>query len=136
MDLSVITAFLVESPGRLLDILPGLMQLGPVWWVVAFFFVLLTLYLAAMNLYRAHKEGTMTKTAYVVFSPILVVGYIFDFIGNLLFTIPFVQLPREWTITARLRKIIRRGDSRWRVRLAQWLARNFLDPFDPDGRHI
>jgi hypothetical protein len=135
LDLSIVFSFLVEAPMHLVEVLPRMMKLGPVWWVAAFFYTLLLLYLAAMNLYRAHKLGLMTKLGYVVFSPILVVGLVFDFIGNLFFTIPFLQLPREWTITTRLRKIVR-GTSEWRIRIAKWIARHFLDPFDPDGRHI
>lgn len=144
MDFSVLLDSLIQAlpslliqavPGALLEWFGALGWLAPVGKVLLFVYALLVLYLAIMNLYRAHLAGTISKLAYVVFAPILVVGLVLDFIGNLAASIVFLQLPREWTITARLRKIVR-GTSEWRIRIAEWIAKHFLDPFDPDGRHL
>lgn len=98
-------------------------------------YALLTFYLALMNLKRARDEGTLTKPALYVCYPILFIGLAIDLLCNVLITLPFLDLPRETTVTYRLKRY-RYGPDGWRKTFADWFARNFLDPFDPSGKHV
>ncbi len=44
------------------------------------------------------------------------------------------ELPRETTVTARLKR--HKYATGWRGRVARWVAAHLLDAFDPDGKHI
>lgn len=93
-------------------------------------------YLAIMSLSRAAQEGKLSTPATLMGYPILLVGYLLDFLGNMTFAcILFVDIPREWLISARLQRYANEPDS-WRRRLALWFARGLLNPFDPKGYHI
>lgn len=95
-----------------------------------------TLYLAIMALKRARDSGTLPKVAYYLGLPLLWLGLLVDFICNVLVTLlPFLDLPREFLVTARLQRYVD-GPDGWRKRLALWFALNLLDPFDPKGYHI
>lgn len=67
------------------------------------------LYLAIMNLRRAKRLGTLSRTAYILGYPLLWIGLVFDFVGNLILTFPMLDLPREFTITARLERYAKGG---------------------------
>lgn len=98
-------------------------------------YVLWLFYLAVMNLKRSLQAGNITKTAKVLGYPILFVGLFLDFLINLIpMTIIFLELPKEMTVTARLKKHIYLG-SGWRESVAAWFCGNLLDPFDPSGSH-
>lgn len=98
------------------------------------FYVLWALYLLVMNLKRAHDNDTMTNTAYKLGTPLLIVGYLWDVICNLTYaSVLFLEIPREWVITARLSRHI--ADEGWRGDLARWFCRHLLDPYDPSGCH-
>lgn len=104
-------------------------------WSVLGTVVLWTLYLAIMNLKSARDRGTLTPIARAIGVPILVIGYAVDFVVNVVpFSILLFEPPRETTVTARLKRHI--DDDGRRGEIARWFARNFLDPFDPSGRHI
>jgi hypothetical protein len=49
-------------------------------------------------------------------------------------TVLFLEIPRETTVTARLKRHNRTG-SGWRQRLAAWFE-PLIDPYDPSGDHI
>lgn len=92
-------------------------------------------FLAVMALKRARDEGTLGHVAYKLGVPILVIGYALDFAVNLTAcTVLFFELPRETTVTARLKR--HKDDDGVRGRIARWMAAHLLDPFDPDGRHV
>lgn len=92
-------------------------------------------YLAVMCLKRAREAGTLTKPAYYIGLPMLYVGIFTDFLVNMLLTIPFFDLPREWLVTGRLTRYAQGADG-YRKNCALWFADNLLDPFDPSGAHI
>lgn len=97
---------------------------------------LLILYLAVMNLRRAKNAGTLTTTAYVICFPILIVGYVVDFLANMIpFSLLFAEPPMEWLVTDRLSRHIH-DEGGWRRTLALWFGDNLLDPFDPTGKHL
>lgn len=101
----------------------------------AFLYALWVFYLAVMNLGMAKKANRLSKCALIFGTPILVIGLIIDFICNILITIPFLDLPRETTVTARLQRYVR-GKEGWRKRFTLWFADDMLDDFDPNGKHI
>ena len=87
-------------------------------------------YLACMNLSKARSEGTLSTVAYIVGYPVLL-----DFLVNVVvFTVILFEWPKELTVTRRLKRHIKLGG--WRAKVAAWLAKYILDPFDPSGRHI
>ena len=99
-------------------------------------YVLWIFYLAVMGLQRARDAGTLTRTAYVLGLPILYAGLLIDFIVNVIvLTVIFLDLPREWLVTARLTRYAK-GGMGWRRLMALWFAANLLDTFDPSGKHI
>lgn len=99
-------------------------------------YVLWLFFLAVMNLQRARDAGTLTRAAYFLGLPILYAGLLIDILVNVVvLTVLFLELPREWLVTARLTRYAR-GSAGWRRTMALWFAVNLLDTFDPSGRHI
>lgn len=92
-------------------------------------------YLAVMNLDRARRSKTLSKPALWLGYPILVAGLVVDLICNILLTIPFLDLPREATVTYRLKRYAA-GPDGWRKKFTLWFADDMLDDFDPTGKHV
>lgn len=104
---------------------PFILALMPLWFV----------YLAVMSLQRAYKVGAMTETGYRLGLIPLGFGYLLDFLMNMLvMTILLLELPREWLVTARVSRHQKTG-SGYRYRIAHWMCKHLLDPFDPSGCH-
>lgn len=92
-------------------------------------------YLAVMNLAKAKKAGMLTRTALVLGTPALIVGFLLDFLLNaLVMTLVLLELPQETTVTARLKRHHVESDG-WRLAVVLWFE-PLLDPYDPDGNHI
>lgn len=101
---------------------------------IAFLWIFWGLYVLVMGLYRAHLDGRLTRLLYVMSAPYLLVGAAVDLIANLtVFSALFLDIPREWFVTARLKRLLR-GDG-WRQRLAHAICHKLLDVFDPSGSH-
>lgn len=99
-------------------------------------YVLWIFYLAVMNLVRARDAGKLTRVAYCLGMPIFVVGLALDvFLNWTVLTVILFELPRETTMTARLRRHFQTPDT-WRYAVAKWFGVNLLDAFDPSGAHI
>lgn len=106
-----------------------------VYYGAAALYILWPFYLAVMNLKRARDAGKLTKVAYALGAPILFVGWALDIAVNwMVMTVVLLELPREATVTARLKRHANRYT--WRGRVARWFALHLLDPYDPSGRHI
>lgn len=98
-------------------------------------YALWVLYLAVMNLSRAKKAGLLSRTALVLGTPVLIVGYLLDALMNLfVMTVVLVELPQEFTVSERLSRHNRESTG-WRKAVAQWFE-PLLDPYDPSGDHI
>jgi hypothetical protein len=102
--------------------------------------VLWILYLAVMNLKRVRDLGKLTKFTTALGLPVLVVGYLLDFVLNkVCMSIVLLELPQEMTVSARLKRHnqtnVDGGLARWRKAVAVWFE-PLLDPFDPSGDHI
>lgn len=91
------------------------------------------IYVLVMAIYRLHLAKKLTMVGYVLAAPFAVVGLALDVLGNFtLCWILFLDRPRQWTITSRLKGYIAQGRG-WRHDVACWICRNALDPFDAQG---
>lgn len=98
-------------------------------------YVLWFFYLGVMNLKRAYDAKTLTSTAYALGLPALGFGYFYDALMNItVMTVLFLELPREWTVTARVSRHQRAGNG-YRYRISHWMCKHLLDPFDSSGCH-
>lgn len=99
-------------------------------------YVLWIFYLAVMNLKRVRDMGLLHKHALVLGYPVLIIGYLLDgFVNVFVMTVLLLELPREFTVTSRLKRH-NRGPDGWRKRLVVWFFEPLLDPFDPSGDHV
>lgn len=98
------------------------------------FYVLWTLFLAVMNLKRVKDAGKLSRTALVLGTPVLILGLLVDLLCNILLSVVLLELPRETTVTARLKRHNQDSDG-WRKAVVLWFE-PLLDPFDPSGDHI
>jgi hypothetical protein len=106
-------------------------------WPLASLYALWVFYLAVMNLKRAKDAGTLPRTALVFGYPLLIAGLLIDlFVNVFVASIIFLDLPRELTMTARLKRYVREQPGTWRASVAIWFASNLLDAFDPGGKHV
>ena len=93
-------------------------------------------YLAVMTLKRARDDGTISKVALLLGYPVLVVGYVLDFCVNVtLLSIIVLDLPKETTVSLHLRRLSKTGTP-YQKAIANWIAKNLLDAFDPSGTHL
>lgn len=106
-------------------------------WIAGYGFLLMFAtwvgYLSVMNLMQNKAKLTLPAKCFAY--PLAAVGVILDVACNLLVgTALFLELPKEWLLTARLQRQIETGKP-WRANLAHWLCSNLLDPFDARGYH-
>ena len=96
------------------------------WWV------LWVLFLAVMMLKQVRDNGQLTGVAGKLGLSVLVIGYIVDFVVNMIpATILFLEVPFNLTVTARCSYYINKEG--YRGNIARWLCRNLLDPFQIGG---
>ena len=91
-------------------------------------------YVAVMRLMQVRDAGQLTTAMKAVGYPALVVGLLLDLIVNtFVATLIFAELPREFTVSARL---TRHSESTgWRQRVAIAIRSALLDNIDPNGVH-
>lgn len=105
------------------------------FYLIGSIYLLWFFYLAVMSLARAKENGTLSRPALFLGFPIFLIGYALDIAVNLVvMSLIFLELPREWTVTGRVKRHIYHG-SGWREALAAWFCHHLLNAFDPDGRH-
>jgi hypothetical protein len=91
-------------------------------------------YLACMNLKVVHEGGSMTRPAYWLGILVVAVFYLLDFFVNaFVCSVIFGNFPRELTVTERLNREFRKGG--WRADVAMFVAKHFLNTYDPSGQH-
>lgn len=91
-------------------------------------------YLAVMNLVRAKEAGKLSRTAFVLGTPILLTGVILDVLCNIFVaTFLVLELPRELLVTTRLKRLVKTEG--WRSKVAKFICSRLLDQFDPSGCH-
>lgn len=92
------------------------------------------LYVAAINIYQCHLNGTLPAWGYILGGPIVAAMLAIDvFFQVTVFTFIYYELPREWTVTERL--------SRWKAtagedRRKHWSVQlcKLLNVFTPAGQ--
>ena len=98
-------------------------------------YALYVFYAAVMNVKRVRNAGKLTPLGYAFGYPTLLIGYTLDVLCNVfVMTVVFAELPRETTVTARMKRH-NRTSTGWRKRVVQFFE-PLLDPLDPSGDHI
>jgi hypothetical protein len=100
------------------------------------------LFVAAMGVYRVHRDGGLKKATTSVFHrglamSLVAVAVTVDFISQYTVApIAFWDWPKkgEHLVTDRLQRYIKTNISPKRVAFAKWLC-HLLDPYDPRGYH-
>lgn len=110
-------------------------------WALAFF---VWLYFILVVSFKTARDNGELKNPIVQFHAgiVLASGVVFYVLLNLtLGSVVFLDPPREWQFTKRCRRYISGGSQvltwewlmRYRAAFAEWLCRNWLDPFEPGG---
>lgn len=98
-------------------------------------YVFFIMYVSAMGMIRAHREGKLNTILWVLCVPWVVISWVIDVIHNLtLFTILYCEFPRELTVTERLKRHV--SEHTFRGKLSRWIAETVLNPFDYSGNHV
>jgi len=111
---------------------------GIIWFIVFAFlttYLLYVFYAAVMNIQRVKEMGKLNTMGKVLGYPTLVIGLILDLIVNVfVMSILFLELPKELTVTSRLKRHHRESVG-WRLVIVKFFE-PILDPLDPSGDHI
>lgn len=104
-------------------------------YTVASIWALWVMYVCVMRLKMLRDAGTLTLGQKVFGYPTLFVGMVLDLLVNIVIcTLLFLELPREWTVSARLWRHSNDVGG-WRKKLALLLRTQLLDTADPRGVH-
>jgi len=88
-------------------------------------------FIATMGILRAWPG--LSLPVRVLTFPVALIAFGMDLIFNLIFaTVLLLDWPHEATFTQRLSRY-KAGDFDWRTRLAVWICRYMLDPFQSGG---
>ena len=102
---------------------------------LAYLWLFWGVYVLVMGLYRAYLANRLGPVSRVLGAPFFIVGYLLDVFTQMTFaTLVFLELPSEVLVTTRLTRYLRAGTG-WRFRVAAWICRNLLDPFEPTRNH-
>jgi uncharacterized membrane protein YhaH (DUF805 family) len=103
--------------------------------LIAWLWLFFIMYVASMNMIRAHDEKKLNGWLWALCLPFVIVSLVVDFINNLIvFTLIYFELPKEWTVTDRLKRHAKQQT--FRGKLSRWIAETLLNPFDHTGNHI
>jgi hypothetical protein len=98
-------------------------------------YALYVFYAAVMNIKRVRDAGKLTWMGKALGYPTLVIGLLLDLFVNLtLMTVILLELPRELTVTSRLKRHHKESTG-WRLAVVKFFE-PVLDPLDPSGDHI
>lgn len=103
-------------------------------YATASLFLLWVFYLAVMRLWAQKRQSGLNLPSKVLGYPVLFIGYLLDANANVfVMSVVLLELPRETTVTARLRRHMK--GTGWRRTVSTWFE-PILDPYDPTGNHI
>jgi hypothetical protein len=103
-------------------------------FALAITYGLYVFYCAVMNIKRVRDAGKLTKFGMALGYPTLVIGLILDLLVNVVvMSIVLLELPRELTVTSRLKR--HQKSTGWRLAVVKFFE-PVLDPLDPSGDHI
>lgn len=98
-------------------------------------YALFVFYAAVMNIKRVRGMGNLSWFGKVLGYPTLAIGLVLDLVVNVVLMTPLLmELPRELTVTARLKRHNRESTG-WRLAAVKFFE-PVLDPLDPSGDHI
>jgi len=113
------------------------MSLEALYYVLSVFLLLpftWVLYIAIMG-FKEHLD-TMGRVSKFIAYCILPVGLVADVLFNFTWgSIMFLELPKELLMTTRLKRHLADHKKDWRDRNANWFCREFLNIYDPSGKH-
>lgn len=99
------------------------------------FWLLWVFFLATMNLKQALDEGQLKGFPLLLGYTVYGVGLFLDLLVQVfLATLVWLELPREWTVSGRVDRLLREGHG-YRYNLAFWFQQRLLAPFDRSGGH-
>lgn len=102
---------------------------------LALTYALYIVYGSVMNIKRVRDNGLLTKLGMVLGYPTLIIGLALDLLVNLLLMTPLLyELPREFTVTSRLKRHHAESTG-WRLAVVKFFE-PVLDPLDPSGDHV
>lgn len=103
-----------------------LLLAGVLWlWVSTW-----THFLAIFHLKKVEEvQGLRPMSRFFGYWVLLPKGLLLDFLLNLVATLFFLDLPREWLLTGRLQRYVD-GPDGWRRRLALAIDADKLEPYD------
>lgn len=107
-----------------------------IWLYIALadLYLFFIMYVASMAMIRAHSERKLNGLLWVLCLPFVAISIVLDFINNVLvFSILFAELPREWLVTARLKRHAVQHTLRGKI--ARYIGDLLLHPFDHTGNH-
>jgi hypothetical protein len=98
-------------------------------------YVFFILYVASMGMIRAHKEHKLNTMLWILCVPFVALSLVVDVLNNIfVFTFLFAELPKELTVTERLKRHVK--EHTLRGKLARLIGDNLLNAFDPTGDHL
>jgi hypothetical protein len=103
--------------------------------LLADLYLFFIMYVASMGMVRAHAEGKLNGVLWVLCLPFVLIALIVDVLHNVtVFWLLFWEMPKEFTVTARLKKHVTANN--WRGSIARWLGLTLLNPFDYTNDHL
>lgn len=103
--------------------------------VLGLTYALFVFYAAVMNIKRVRDMGRLSWFGKVLGYPTLLIGLVLDLAVNVLLMTPLLlELPRELTVTSRLKRHHRESTG-WRLAVVKFFE-PVLDPLDPSGDHV
>lgn len=104
-------------------------------WILTLPVTSWVLYVALMHMDKLHAEGILDPEAQVWGERILLVGYLFDVGLNWTWAgFYFKSVPREWTVTAHLNRLVATGTPEQKATALRFRAK-WLNNFDRRGIH-
>lgn len=95
-------------------------------------YLLFVFFAAVMALRRVRDDGRLTTALKVLGYPTLFIGYSIDFLSNvLIMTVILFEIPKETTVTARVKRHIKLSEEGYRSKVCAWICQNILTPIDP-----
>lgn len=103
--------------------------------LLADLYLFFIMYVASMAMIRAYSEKKLNGVLWVLCLPFVALSWVIDVLHNVtVFTVLFCELPKELTVTERLKRHV--IQQTFRGKLARWIADNLLNSFDHTGSHV
>lgn len=91
------------------------------------------LYIAIMRL-KERRDQLHPFAKANAYLALVLFGYPWDAVMNLLVCLAFLRVPRDWLLTGTLKRALA-TEVGWREATAAWICTHLLNQFDPSGKH-